>query len=244
MELIKITNNNGTQAVSARELYAFLEGQTQFTKWCERMFEYGFSENQDYVAISQKRLTAQGNQTTFTDYALTLDTAKQICMLQRNEKGQEARKYFIEAEKAYQKGNARELSRHEILRLAIEAEEENQKLKVQVEELAPKGAFFDAVMSSDDTLTMNEASKVLRYGSKNLFAFLRERKILMQNNVPYEAYMNRVYFKVVESTWTDPDTGKVKINYQTQLYQKGLNYVRKLLGTRIPPVTSNLFAQA
>ena len=99
-QLIKITEQNGKQAVSARELHEFLEVKTQFTKWCERMFEYDFVENQDFVALSQKRLTAQGNETTLTDYALTLDCAKEIAMLQRTDKGKQARQYFIACEKA------------------------------------------------------------------------------------------------------------------------------------------------
>ena len=156
-------------------------------------------------------------------------------MLQNTPKGSEARKYFIEVEKAYQKGNARELSRHEILRLAIEAEEENQKLKVQVEELAPKGDFYDAVMSSADAITVGEAAKVLNYGQNTLFKFLRDKRILMKDNIPYQDYINRGYFKLVESNWTDPVTGKVKITFQTLVYQKGVDYIRKVLLAHISP---------
>ena len=102
MELIKITTNeNGEQLVSGRELHEFLEVGTQYTKWFERMKEYGFVENTDFTAISQKRLTAQGNETTYTDHAMTLDMAKEISMIQRTEKGKQARLYFIEVEKQY-----------------------------------------------------------------------------------------------------------------------------------------------
>lgn len=100
MELIKIeTNYKNEQIVSARELYEFLEIKTQFTKWFDRMKEYGFVENVDYTAISQKRLTAQGNETTFIDYAVKIDMAKEISMIQRTDKGKQARLYFIECEK-------------------------------------------------------------------------------------------------------------------------------------------------
>ena len=102
MELIKITTNeNGEQLVSGRELHEFLEVGTQYTKWFERMKEYGFVGNTDFTAISQKRLTAQGNETTYTDHAMTLDMAKEISMIQRTEKGKQARLYFIEVEKQY-----------------------------------------------------------------------------------------------------------------------------------------------
>lgn len=78
---------DGSVAVSGRELHKFLGIKTQYTKWFERMAEYGFVENQDFQALSQKRLTAQGNSTEYIDHALTIDTAKEISMIQRNERG-------------------------------------------------------------------------------------------------------------------------------------------------------------
>lgn len=103
-EIIKVTQDeNGNSVVSGRDLHEFLEVQTQYTKWFDRMVDYGFTENTDFVAISQKRLTAQGNETTYTDHALTLDMAKEISMIQRTEKGKQARQYFIEVEKEYKK---------------------------------------------------------------------------------------------------------------------------------------------
>lgn len=95
MELIKIENENGKQAVSARELYNFLEVKTDFTNWCKRMFEYGFLDGQDYSLVKIGERNAHNK----LDYALTLDTAKEISMLQRSVKGKQARQYFIECEK-------------------------------------------------------------------------------------------------------------------------------------------------
>jgi len=92
-ELIKITENNGKQAVSARELYKFLEVNTPFHKWMPRMLEYGFSENIDWTKM------AIDNQAYNIDYVITIDCAKEISMLQRTEKGKQARQYFIEMEK-------------------------------------------------------------------------------------------------------------------------------------------------
>lgn len=95
--LITITEQNGNQVVSARELHTFLEVKTQFTKWSERMFEYGFEENKDYILV--KNDYNDVSKSNPIDYALTLDTAKEISMLQRSDKGKQARKYFIECEK-------------------------------------------------------------------------------------------------------------------------------------------------
>ncbi len=95
--LIKVEQNpEGTQVVSARELHKFLEASERFASWCERMFDYGFVENQDFVGC--KVFNTQAKQ-ELQDYALTLDCAKQIAMLQRNDKGKEARLYFIACER-------------------------------------------------------------------------------------------------------------------------------------------------
>ena len=101
-EIIKVNTDTAERpTVMGRELHKALEIQTQYSKWFERMCEYGFTENQDFVAISQKRLTAQGNETTYTDHQLTLDMAKEICMIQRTETGRKCRQYFLDMEKQW-----------------------------------------------------------------------------------------------------------------------------------------------
>ena len=91
------------QTVSARELHEKLEVRSQFTHWFERMCEYGFIENEDYKLVSQKKLTnnPKNPETEYKDYAVSVDMAKQICMLQRNEKGMQYRRYLLEVEKRY-----------------------------------------------------------------------------------------------------------------------------------------------
>ena len=101
MELIKITTSeNGEQLVSGRELHEFLEVGTEYKKWFSRMTEYGFVENTDFTRVTQKCPTPGGVQ-NITDHAMTLDMAKEISMIQRSEKGKQARQYFIQVEKEY-----------------------------------------------------------------------------------------------------------------------------------------------
>uniref|UniRef100_UPI003AB8C69B antA/AntB antirepressor family protein n=1 Tax=Holdemanella porci TaxID=2652276 RepID=UPI003AB8C69B len=100
-ELLKVNYDNDRITLSARELHEFLGIGTQYTKWFDRMSEYGFYENVDYQAISQKRLTAQGNETTYIDHEITLDMAKEIAMIQRSDKGKEVRQYFLELERRW-----------------------------------------------------------------------------------------------------------------------------------------------
>lgn len=100
MELIKIkTNENGEQLVSGRELHEFLEVKDNYTDWFKRMTTYGFDENVDFIGLSEKSDKLGGRPRV--DHAMTLDMAKEISMIQRTEKGKQARLYFIEVEKQY-----------------------------------------------------------------------------------------------------------------------------------------------
>ncbi len=96
-DLIKITTNEeGKQLVSGRELHEFLEIKTDFRKWFPRMCEYGFEENIDYTPV---KFVHPMNLQECTDYAISIDMAKELSMIQRTEKGKQARLYFIECEK-------------------------------------------------------------------------------------------------------------------------------------------------
>ena len=100
-ELIKVTkDDNGNSVVSGRDLHEFLEVKTPYKDWFPRMVEYGFAENVDFISLAQKWAKPNGGRPK-TDHALTLDMAKEISMIQRTEKGKQARQYFIEVEKAY-----------------------------------------------------------------------------------------------------------------------------------------------
>lgn len=94
--LIPISENNGKRAVSARDLYNFLGCSERFQSWFDRQLQYGFVETVDYVGC--KTFNTLANQ-ELQDYAMTIDMAKEVSMIQRNERGKEARRYFIECEK-------------------------------------------------------------------------------------------------------------------------------------------------
>lgn len=126
-ELIKVNKENNT--VSGRELHKFLEIGTRFDKWFIRMCEYGFNENDDFIRVAQKCPTLGGTQ-TIIDYAITLDMAKEISMLQRTEKGKQARTYFINCEKKLKEVVKKPLTTLEQLKLHYLAlDEQNKELK-------------------------------------------------------------------------------------------------------------------
>ena len=98
-ELIKVDFSGEKPAVSARELHEFLEVETPYHKWFPRMCEYGFAENEDYAVTDIFVHNPAGGPQSMKDAAVSIDMAKEICMLQRNEKGKIARKYFLQLEK-------------------------------------------------------------------------------------------------------------------------------------------------
>lgn len=228
-ELLKINYDADRITLSARQLHEFLKIGTKYNDWFKRMCEYGFNENLDYRAITQKRVTAQGNETTYIDHEITLDMGKEIAMLQRNESGKEARKYFIEVEKQW---NSPE---RVIARGLIESQKMIENLNQQVIEMKPKAEFFDAVADSKTAIPMADVAKVLnykRFGRNNLFELLRNKKILMNNNQPYQKFVDCGYFRVIEQKYTKPN-GDTAINIKTLVYQKGVNYIKKLLDQEI-----------
>lgn len=103
----------------------------------------------------------------------------------------------------------------------------------QLAEQQPKVDFYDAVTGSDDCFDMMNVAKVLNikgYGRNNLFEFLRNKGVLNKVNIPNQKYIEAGYFRVTESTYKTPD-GKQHVNCKTVVYQKGVDYIRRLLKT-------------
>lgn len=221
-ELLKVNYEADRITLSARELHKFLELSERFSNWFERMKQYGFVENQDYLGRKVFNTLAKQE---LQDYEITLDMAKEISMIQRNEKGKEARQYFIEVEKQW---NSPE---RVIARGLIESQKMIENLNQQVIEMKPKAEFFDQVASSKTAIQMSEVAKVLNYpnfGRNRLFEFLRNKKVLMANNIPYQKYVDCGYFRVIEQKYTKPN-GDTAINIKTLVYQKGINFIKKTL---------------
>jgi len=102
--------------------------------------------------------------------------------------------------------------------------------KIQIAELEPKAEFYDAVTGSADTIEIGEVAKILaikNMGRNNLFQLLRDKAILMPNNQPYQKYIDCGYFRTIESRYTKP-YGTTHINIKTVVYQKGIDYIRKI----------------
>lgn len=163
LELIKVTTNEqGQKLVSGRELHEVLEIGTQFTKWIQRMIDYGFTKDVDYTLVIQKRLTnnPKNPYTEETDYILTLDMAKHIAMVQRTEIGMKVRNYFIECEKAAQQ--SREMPKMTFEEIMIAQLQEQQRIKQQ------QAVIEKQVQTVEQRMTYFEENAALEPGEYNL----------------------------------------------------------------------------
>jgi anti-repressor protein len=158
-ELLKINTTDSERiTVSARDLYQFLEATERFNSWFDRMKQYGLVENTDYTTV--KKLTEVPNNggvqiRELDDYQLTIDTAKQIAMLQRNEKGTQARKYFIQVENAW---NSPERVMARALTIANKTIE---TLKIENSEMKPKADYFDNLVERNLLTNFRDTAKEL-----------------------------------------------------------------------------------
>jgi len=222
--LIPITEQNGNKAVSARELHRFLEVDSIFTTWAKRMFDYGFEEQKDFIPILEE---SKGGRPS-TDYALTLDTAKEISMLQRTDKGKEARQYFIAVEK---KAIAKPRTHLQVIQSEMALLLENENLKLENEKMKPRSEFVDKVFNTDALIDIGEVAKILNlpYGRNTLFSVLREKGIFFKNkNEPFQQYVAKGYFEVKEKFHEVSDT-KGFLAVRTFATQKGLGFIAKTL---------------
>ena len=220
-ELIKVTEENGEQLVSARELYNFLEVTERFSNWFERQMQFGFEESIDFIGC--KFFNTQANQ-ELQDYVLKIDMAKEISMLARSEKGKQIRKYFIELEKAWN-------SPEKIMARALQiANHQIETYKQQIEYQKPLVEFADKMLGSKDSLLIRVYAKLLndeglKIGEKKLYSWFRDNGYLNRSNEPYQQYME--YFEVKVSTY-DTAFG-TKTNTTTLIKPKGQLYFFKKL---------------
>lgn len=236
-ELIQVNYDNDRPTVLARDLHEFLEVQTPYHKWFPRMCEYGFSENIDYMMMDKNVLRSDGTKMPQVqhDAQLTIEMAKEICMLQRNERGKQARQYFIQLEKDW---NSPELVMARALKMANSRigslEERTIHLEQKIEQDRPKVVFADAVSVSKGAILIGDLAKILRQngvemGQTRLFQWLRENGYLIKQkgsgyNMPTQKSMELGLFKIKETCVTHSD-GHTSINRTPKVTGKGQVYL-------------------
>ncbi|HCQ6177318.1 TPA: phage antirepressor KilAC domain-containing protein [Clostridioides difficile] len=236
--LIKVEVNEYQEPIiNARELHDFLEIKTPYTQWFERMCEYGFEKDSDFTEfneLSQKNEGSRIVERTLINHAIKLDMAKEIAMIQRNEKGKQARKYFLQIEKDWnspEKVMARALivANKVIEKKSREIEEKDKVIQLQ----QPKVLFADSVASSDNSILVGELAKLLRQngidtGQNRLFDWLRNNGYLIKRkgedyNTPTQKSVDLGVIEIKEGTRVHPD-GHTSITKTPKITGKGQIY--------------------
>ena len=236
---IAINYDNDNPTISGRELYEALGIKTQYSKWFSRMCEYGFVENTDYVALSQKRLTAQGNETTFTDHVLSIAMAKELCMIQRSEIGKRCREYFIEVEKKWNSpeavvARALLVANHQ-LELARQQNkvltETNLSQEKLIEEMKPKVTYHDLVLSAENAIPITTIAKDYGKSGRWLNSYLHECGVQYKQGevwLLYQKYADKGYVK--SKTYPIKDSsGNMAAKPHTLWTQAGRLFIYELL---------------
>lgn len=232
-EIIKITKqyicDDQIQTVNARELHIFLEVGKDFSTWVkDRIEKYNFVENQDFVCSPILGSEGRGGQNR-VDYHLSLDMAKELAMVERNEKGKQARQYFIECEKKAKQtlDPAKALNDPVIMRsLLLNYSEKVIDLEHQVSEMKPQTEAFKRISFADGNMCITDAAKTLQIQPKRLFAYLNENLWIYRRsgNKNWVAYQDRIQtglliHKVTTITTSD---GEERVQQQALVTPRGL----------------------
>lgn len=231
-ELIRVNYDNEQPTVSARELHEFLGVETRFNDWFHRMCEYGFAENHDFRFYSKMSNTSGGRPAQ--DAEITIDMAKELCMLQRNEKGKQARRYFLQLERDWN-------SPEKVMARALQiAERKIHTMNEKIEADAPKVLFANSVAASNSSILISELAKILRQngvkiGGNRLFDWMRENGYLVRRrgsdyNMPTQRSMELELFEIKETVINHAD-GHTTTNRTPKITGKGQQYfINKFLG--------------
>lgn len=231
-DLIKIDINEDQEpVVNGRELHEVLKIDTPYAKWFGRMVEYGFTENVDFISLGQNCPKPQGGRPEI-NHAIKLDMAKEIAMIQRNEKGKKVRQYFIQVEKDFNSpekimARALMLADKQIKTLKLE----NTQQKQIIGELKPKADYLDTILKNKSIMTVTAIAKDYGMSAKQFNKKLHELGVQFKQSEQwflYKQYHNCGYThsKTTEITHKD-GTKSLKLN--TEWTQKGRLFLYELL---------------
>ena len=233
--LIKVKVKGDQQLVSARDLYKGLEIKRRFSAWVEQNFK-DFEETIDFTSVPGSTVVGNGAVKPIKDYAVTLDMAKQLCMMSHTELGKKYRRYFIELERKWNDPQEVVKRGYAIL------QNENARLKIENAEMKPKAIFADAVSVSETSILVGELAKLLKQngveiGQNRLFAWLRRNGYLISRrgndyNMPTQRSMDLQLFKIKETSIQHSD-GHVTVNKTPKVTGKGQQYfINKFLANK------------
>lgn len=243
-DLIKINyDDRDRPTVMGRELHEALEVKTAYKDWFPRMCEYGFTEGEDFNPLKKEQVRIEGDRMVsreVTDHQITISMAKELCMLQRTERGKQCRQYFISVEEAWNKPEAVMARALQMANRTLDGiKADNERLTLQLKENEPLVLFAKAVETSQTSILIGDLAKLIKQngveiGQKRLFEFLRHQGYLIKSgnskNMPTQRAMEMGLFEVKERTISNPD-GSVRVTKTTKVTGKGQTYfINKFLG--------------
>lgn len=226
--LINVTlNENQEPIVSGRQLHEALGVKTKYADWFNRMIEYGFTENQDFLLLKNEQQTGRGGHNK-VDHIIKLDMAKEIAMIQRTDKGKEVRKYFIQVEKDF---NSPEKIMARALLMADKKikllESQNENLLIELEEANKNADYLDLILQTKDSLTITQIAQDYGISARKMNQLLKQERIQRIVNgqwVLYAKYLAKGYVSSRTFDYMGKD-GKVHSTMTTVWTQLGRRFL-------------------
>lgn len=237
-ELIPINYNGEEPTVSARDLHAGLEIKSNFTTWFDRMCEYGFTELDYKKCFPNLESGCNGGQ-NMIDYQISVDMAKQICMIQRSEKGRQYRQYFLDLEIAWNTpeqvfARALKMADQTIAKLKDSVKslstEVNMKNQI-IGELKPKADYYDEILNNPGLVTITQIAKDYGMSGKRMNEVLHDLGIQYKQSDQWLLYskyhgMGYTHSKTVDIVRSD---GRPDVKMNTKWSQKGRIFLYETL---------------
>ena len=238
-ELIPINYSGEEPTVSARDLHAGLEITDRFSRWFERMSAYGFAEGNDFTSVKTSTLVNNGAEREITDYQISVDMPKQICMIQRSEKGRQYRQYFLDLEKAWNTpeqvfARALKMADQTIAKLKDSVKslstEVNMKNQI-IGELKPKADYYDEILNNPGLVTITQIAKDYGMSGKRMNEILHNLGIQYEQSDQWLLYskyhgMGYTHSKTVDIVRSD---GRPDVKMNTKWSQKGRIFLYETL---------------
>ena len=241
-ELIKIEYQNDNPTVLARDLHEALEVKTSYKDWFPRMCEYGFAAGKDFNPLKNERVQIEGGRQVsrqVTDHQITLSMAKELCMLQRSEKGKQFRQYFISVEEAWNKPEAvmaralqmanRKLD--QLMQVNVDLTDTVAVQSQQIAELQPKASYYDVVLNCKDLISTSVIAKDYGRSAIWLNQYLHDKGVQYKQGaiwLLYQKHAQRGYTNTKTQSYLGSD-GKTHTKVHTYWTQKGRLFIYDLL---------------
>jgi phage anti-repressor protein/phage antirepressor YoqD-like protein len=233
------TVTNGTmngiqiQTVDARKLHNFMNVGKDFSNWIkDRINQYEFAENIDYMVSAETGENSRSGRPRL-NYAISLDMAKELSMVERNDQGKRARQYFIECERKTKDPSAALNDPAMLRHLLLENVEKVLNLEADIREMEPAVAAYEHLTRADGTLCISDGAKALQVRPKDLFIWLQSKRWIYRRtgNTHWVGYQDKIQnglldHRVEEVTRAD---GTSKITEQVRITAKGLAALAKLV---------------